>query len=171
MAQDDEDIFAMAGQQQAPAGGDDDSDIYEIAGASPPQRGVGESFLARTVGRLPGALDRALGGLPSTAAGVAGAKYLLVTVPDLQTRTVVILVARELNPELKVFARARYLEERAWLEEIGASEVCYEEAEAAIGLSTLLLREVGADEDRIRLEHRRLRSRLAFEAIKPETKS
>src|SRR6185503_10058226 len=73
MAQDDEDIFAMAGQQQAPAGGDDDSDIYEIAGASPPQRGVGESFLARTVGRLPGALDRALGGLPSTAAGVAGA--------------------------------------------------------------------------------------------------
>lgn len=40
---------------------------------------------------------------------------------------------------------------RAWLEEIGASEVCFEEAESAIGLATLLLREAGADEDRIRL--------------------
>lgn len=106
------------------------------------------------------------------AAGIAAAKYLLITVPDLQTRTVVILVARELNPELKVFVRARYLEERAWLEEIGASEVCYEEAEAAIGLATLLLREVGADEERMRLEHRRLRSRLAFESARlPEDSS
>lgn len=73
MAREDEDIFAMAGQQ-TPAPEGDDSDIYEIAGATPPApRSAGRSFLARTVGRLPGALDRALGGLPSTAAGVAGA--------------------------------------------------------------------------------------------------
>ena len=31
-----------------------------------------------------------------------------------------------------------------------------------------LLREVGANEDRIRLEHRRLRTRLAFESTPPE---
>jgi CPA2 family monovalent cation:H+ antiporter-2 len=100
-----------------------------------------------------------------TAAGVANAKYLLLTIPDLQTRTVIVLVARELNPELKIFVRARYMEERAWLEEIGATEVCFEEAEAAIGLASLLLREVGADEDRIRLERRRIRTRLAFQAL------
>lgn len=65
------DIAAAAGQ-------DDFSDIAAIAqgeehGEGHAPRTAGESFMARTVGRLPGALDRALGGLPSTAAGVAGA--------------------------------------------------------------------------------------------------
>jgi CPA2 family monovalent cation:H+ antiporter-2 len=99
------------------------------------------------------------------AAGVSAAKYLLLTVPDVQTRTVVTLVARELNPDVKIFVRARYMDERAWLEEIGATEVCFEEAEVAIGLASLLLREVGADEGRVRLELRRIRTRLAFQAL------
>jgi CPA2 family monovalent cation:H+ antiporter-2 len=98
------------------------------------------------------------------AAGIGFSKYLLITIPDLQTRTVIVIVARELNPDIKVFVRARYLEERAWLEEIGASEVCFEEAEAAIGLATLLLREVGAEDDRVRQEIRRIRARLAFQS-------
>lgn len=99
------------------------------------------------------------------AAGIADAKYLLVTIPDLQTRTVIVLIARELNPDVKVFVRARYIEEQAWLEEIGATGACYEEAEAAIGLATLLLREVGADEDRVRLETRRIRTRWVFGSL------
>ena len=99
------------------------------------------------------------------AAGVRSARYLLITIPDLQSRTVIVLVARELNPELKIFVRARYLEERAWLEEIGVTEATYEEAEAAMGLASVLLREVGADEERIHLELRRTRSRLAFQGI------
>lgn len=103
------------------------------------------------------------------AAGVATAQYLLITTPDPHTRTIVIIVARELNPELKVFARARYLGERAWLEEIGVTEVCYEEAEVAIGLAALLLRELDADEDRIRRDLRRARIRLAFHAWEAET--
>jgi CPA2 family monovalent cation:H+ antiporter-2 len=98
-------------------------------------------------------------------AGIDTAQYLLITIPELQTRTIIILVARELNPHIKVFVRARYLEERAWLEEIGTTEVCYEEAEAAMGLSTILLREVGADEERISLELRRTRARLAFHTL------
>jgi CPA2 family monovalent cation:H+ antiporter-2 len=40
------------------------------------------------------------------AAGIRGARYLLVTIPDALTRTAVILAAKELNPELHVFARA-----------------------------------------------------------------
>jgi monovalent cation:H+ antiporter-2, CPA2 family len=98
------------------------------------------------------------------AAGIDTAEYLLVTTPDPHTRTVTVIVARELNPRLKVFVRARYLGERAWLEEIGATEVCFEEAEAAIGLATLILREMGADEERVGLELRRTRTRLAFHA-------
>ncbi len=98
------------------------------------------------------------------AAGIASAKYLLVTMPDVAARTVVVIIARELNPDVKVFVRARYLEERAWLEEIGASGACFEEAEAAIGLAGLLLREVGADEQRVSQEIRRIRTRWVFRA-------
>lgn len=97
------------------------------------------------------------------AAGIRTAKYLLVTIPEIATRTVIVIVARELNPDVKVFVRARYLEERAWLQEIGADGVCFEEAEAAIGLAALLLREVGADEERVRQEIRRIRTRWAFQ--------
>jgi CPA2 family monovalent cation:H+ antiporter-2 len=101
------------------------------------------------------------------AAGIESARYLLVTVPQIETRTVVVLAARELNSDLKVFVRARYLEERAWLEEIGVTQVCYEEAEAAIGLASLLLEEVGADENRIRAERKRIRARMARAAAAP----
>jgi len=97
-----------------------------------------------------------------TAAGVQEADYLLVTVPDVLTRTAVIVTARELNPELHVFTRARYLQERAWLEEMGATDICIEEAETAIGLAILLLREVGADGNRIQKEIQEIRGELGM---------
>jgi CPA2 family monovalent cation:H+ antiporter-2 len=95
------------------------------------------------------------------AAGLKEAKYLLVTVPEVLVRTVVILAARDLNPGLRVFARARYIQERAWLEEVGATGVVTEEAETAVGLAVLLLREVGADEERIRVEIRRIQDEMS----------
>jgi CPA2 family monovalent cation:H+ antiporter-2 len=94
------------------------------------------------------------------AAGIREAKYLLVTLPEVLVRTVVILAAKELNPNLRVFARARYLQERAWLEEVGATGVVTEEGETALGLAVLLLREVGADEERVRKEIRRIQGEL-----------
>ena len=96
------------------------------------------------------------------AAGAQQAKYLLITIPDLATRTVIVLVARELNPDIKIFVRARYLQERAWLDEIGVHEVTYEEAEAAIGLAGVLLHEVGADDARIRDELQRIRGQWSM---------
>jgi monovalent cation:H+ antiporter-2, CPA2 family len=95
------------------------------------------------------------------AAGIRQAKYLLVTVPEVLVRTVVILTANDLNGNLRVFARARYIKERAWLEEVGAAGVVTEEGETAIGLAALLLREVGADEDRIREEIRTIKKEMA----------
>ena len=96
------------------------------------------------------------------AAGVQKADYLLVTIPDILTRTAVIVTARELNPELHVFTRARYLQERAWLEEMGATDICIEEAETAIGLAILLLREVGADSNRIQKEIQEIHGELGM---------
>jgi CPA2 family monovalent cation:H+ antiporter-2 len=97
------------------------------------------------------------------AAGVEEADYLLVTVPDVLTRSAVIATAREMNANLHVFTRARYLQERVWLEEMGATDICTEEAETAIGLAIQLLREIGADADRIQKEiqdiHRELGAR------------
>jgi CPA2 family monovalent cation:H+ antiporter-2 len=90
------------------------------------------------------------------AAGIRKAKYLLATIPAVLGRTVVTLAAKELNPELRVFVRARYIQEQAWLEEVGATKVVTEEAETAIGLAVLLLREVGADENRIQKEITRI---------------
>jgi CPA2 family monovalent cation:H+ antiporter-2 len=94
------------------------------------------------------------------AAGIRQAQYLLVTNPDILTRTLAILTAKDLNAELRVFTRARYLKERAWLQEVGATGISTEEAETAIGLAVLLLREVGADEDRIRKEINEIRKEL-----------
>lgn len=90
------------------------------------------------------------------AASIRDAKYLLITVPDVLIRTVSILTAKDLNPELHIFARARYIQERAWLEEVGATDVCTEEGEVALGLTVLLLRKMGADEHRIQAEIKRI---------------
>ncbi|MBL9165218.1 MAG: cation:proton antiporter [Planctomycetaceae bacterium] len=94
------------------------------------------------------------------AAGIKDAKYLLVTVPDVLVRTLVIITAKEINSRLKVFARARYLKERAWLEEVGATQICIEEAETAVGLARLLLSEVGADPKRVTSELTRIQREL-----------
>jgi CPA2 family monovalent cation:H+ antiporter-2 len=72
----------------------------------------------------------------------------------------VIIAAREVNPSIKVFVRAHYLGERSFLEEVGATSVCYEEAEAAAALAELLLRSVGVEEKRVEEEVRRLRAEL-----------
>jgi CPA2 family monovalent cation:H+ antiporter-2 len=93
-------------------------------------------------------------------AGIKHAKYLLVTVPAMLERTVIIIAARELNPKLRVFARARYIQERAWLSEVGADGIVTEEAETAVGLAVLLLREMDANEERIRAEVGRIQEEL-----------
>ena len=95
------------------------------------------------------------------AAGIRQAKYLLVTIPEVLARTVVVLTATDLNPNVRVFARARYIQERAWLMEVGATAVVTEEGETAIGLAVLLLQEMGAEEGRISTELRRIKAELA----------
>jgi CPA2 family monovalent cation:H+ antiporter-2 len=97
------------------------------------------------------------------AAGVQNAQYLLLTVPDVLVRTLVTITAKELNPDLKVFVRARYLKERAWLEEVGVTQICTEEAETALGLARVLLEEMGADRERMNEVISRVHSRLALQ--------
>lgn len=99
------------------------------------------------------------------AAQVQRARYLVLTLPDLAARIPVIIAARELNPDIRVFVRAHYLSERTFLEEVGATEICFEEEEAAAALAERLLRTVGVDERRVAEEVLRLRSDLAGPAL------
>jgi CPA2 family monovalent cation:H+ antiporter-2 len=96
------------------------------------------------------------------AAGIVDARYLVVTLPSLAGRLPVIVAARDLNPDVHILSRARYLTERETLERMGVSEACYEEAEAAARLAEMLLRAEGADEDRVEIEVQEIRDELSL---------
>jgi CPA2 family monovalent cation:H+ antiporter-2 len=91
------------------------------------------------------------------------ATHLVITLPHSANRNPLIASAKLINPGIKVFVRARYLAERAELEQVGADEVCYEEAEASVALARLVLFDRGADGDTIRRETTRIRQQLGAE--------
>jgi CPA2 family monovalent cation:H+ antiporter-2 len=95
------------------------------------------------------------------AAGVDRARYLVVTPPDLLGRIPVIVAARELNPELYILVRARFVAERATLEEFGVSAACYDEQETAVGLGEILLRAMGLAGEQVTTETAAIRAELS----------
>jgi CPA2 family monovalent cation:H+ antiporter-2 len=95
------------------------------------------------------------------AAGVANARYLILTVPNFATRAAIIATARVLNPSIAIVSRARYLDERTQLERAGASHVSYEECEVAAELARLILNELGAKPELLLHEVAKLRTEIA----------
>jgi CPA2 family monovalent cation:H+ antiporter-2 len=119
-----------------------------------------------TVAELTQAGRRALYGDASRAevlkqAGAARASHMVITLPHSQNRAPSISAARELNPALRIFVRARYLRERRELEQAGATGACFEELEAAVALARALLDEIGADPATIEREAAAVRAALA----------
>ena len=96
------------------------------------------------------------------AANIEQASYLLVTLPDLPGRIPVVATARVINPGIKIFTRARYLAERAMMEDAGATAVSYEEAEVAVSLAGFLLKEIGAKDVEVEREAERIRGELSL---------
>jgi monovalent cation:H+ antiporter-2, CPA2 family len=68
-------------------------------------------------------------------AGVRRAVHLVVTLPHSSSRGPLVLAARELNPNIEVTVRARYLAERDVLKNAGANKAVFEEGEAGIALA------------------------------------
>lgn len=95
------------------------------------------------------------------AAGISKARFLVITIPDLIARIPIIVAARQLNSEITVISRARYLAEQSMLEELGVASICYEEGEAAVGLSRFVLEQVGVEEQLINAETDRIRAEFA----------
>jgi CPA2 family monovalent cation:H+ antiporter-2 len=96
-------------------------------------------------------------------AGVNKASHLVLTLPQSAICSTICSHARNLNPHLKIFVRARYLREREDLEQAGATASIFEEAEAALALARLVLVDSGASEERIDHAMREIRMRLILD--------
>jgi CPA2 family monovalent cation:H+ antiporter-2 len=100
-------------------------------------------------------------------AGLARAGYLVVTLPHSVNRTPMIARARQLNPACRIFVRARYLRERADLDQVGTTAECFEEVEAAAALTALVLADLGRDPATIDEHTRRVRVEALGQAPGP----
>jgi K+:H+ antiporter len=77
-----------------------------------------------------------------------------------QAAAEVIKTARELNPRIRVLARAAYLRDLAELYKAGADDVVTGEGEVALALTETILQRLGATPDQIDRERRRARTEL-----------
>jgi CPA2 family monovalent cation:H+ antiporter-2 len=83
------------------------------------------------------------------SAGAATAANLILSSAGMQHSQEVIRVARELNPDIHVLARANYLGERTQLMLAGADEVFSAEGEVALAFSVSILRRLGATPEQV----------------------
>ncbi len=78
-------------------------------------------------------------------AGVHRAKYLVITLPQSENRNDLIHAARELNPEITLIVRARYLAEGDALRAAGVNRMVFEEGETGIGMAREVMQQNGTD--------------------------
>jgi CPA2 family monovalent cation:H+ antiporter-2 len=93
-------------------------------------------------------------------AGIAGASSLILSASGSAGSTEAIRVARELNPDIHVVARADYLKEAGILRKAGANEVFSGEGEVALAMAESILRRLGATPDQMDEARERIRQRL-----------
>ena len=93
-------------------------------------------------------------------AGINAASHLVLTLPHSSDRTAIVSLARNLNPKLRILVRARYLRERDDLKQAGATATVFEEGEAAVALSRLVLSDTGANREVVEQTVRALRLTL-----------
>jgi CPA2 family monovalent cation:H+ antiporter-2 len=101
------------------------------------------------------------------AAGLPRAGTLFLAASGLTGAEEVVRAARELNPAVRVVARAAYLRDRANLKAVGADEVFAGEGEVALALAESVLRTLGATAEQIDRERERVRTELLGDAQPP----
>jgi CPA2 family monovalent cation:H+ antiporter-2 len=94
------------------------------------------------------------------AAGVAGAGTLILTSAGMGNAAEVIRMARELNPTIRVLARAAYLRDLPQMHKAGADRVFTGEGEVALGLIETILQRLGATAEQIDRERERAHREL-----------
>jgi CPA2 family monovalent cation:H+ antiporter-2 len=93
-------------------------------------------------------------------AGASEAVALFLTASNLTAADEAIRQARELNPQIRVVARANYLRELQLLRKAGADAVFAGEGEVALTMAEQLLRQLGASPEQIDREADRVRTEL-----------
>ena len=93
-------------------------------------------------------------------AGVASARSLILTSAGMANSTEVIRAAREVNPGIRVLARAMYLRELPDLKRAGADTVFTGEGEVALAFVEDLLSSLGATAEQIERERARAHEEL-----------
>ncbi len=93
-------------------------------------------------------------------AGVENAVALILRSAGMHGSEEVIRLARELNPEIRIIARANYLRDISALKRVGADEVFSGEGEVALNMTELILNYLGATPEQIDRERERIRSEL-----------
>jgi CPA2 family monovalent cation:H+ antiporter-2 len=91
---------------------------------------------------------------------LARATHLIISLPHRANRAPLIAATKLINPAIKIFVRAHYIAEREELNQAGADNAVYEEAEAAVALARLVLLDQGADRDTVRDETTRIREQF-----------
>ncbi|MBY0310627.1 MAG: cation:proton antiporter [Phycisphaerales bacterium] len=78
-------------------------------------------------------------------AGIARATHLIVTLPGVESLATLVLHARELNENVEVIVRTRYLADGDGLRAAGAADVVFDEGETGISLAQLVLERRGLE--------------------------
>jgi K+:H+ antiporter len=99
------------------------------------------------------------------AAKIEYANALILTSSSLANSNEVIRIARELNPEIRVVARANYVYELKDLVNSGAERVVTAESEVAMAMTEYMLRELGATVEQVDRERDRVREELYDQAL------
>jgi CPA2 family monovalent cation:H+ antiporter-2 len=98
------------------------------------------------------------------SAGVDSAGSLILSATGLQASAEVIRLARELNPVIRILARAAYVRESPALHQAGAEYVFSGEGEVALAMTEAVLRSLGATPDQIDRERERVHRDLVGES-------
>ncbi len=94
------------------------------------------------------------------SAGIATSEALIFTASRIHDVGEAIRIARELNPNIRVLARADYLNETPALDRAGASRIVTAEGEVALTMAEYLLRDLGATPEQIDRERVQVRREL-----------
>lgn len=93
-------------------------------------------------------------------AGIASAASLILSASGTAASTEAVRVAREINPDIHVVARADFLRDTELLRRAGAAEVFSGEGEVALAIADSILRQLGATPDQLDEAREQIRSDL-----------
>jgi CPA2 family monovalent cation:H+ antiporter-2 len=104
-------------------------------------------------------------------AGIEQANTLILSASGLHTSREIVRTARELNPKIRVMARADYLREVEVLRAAGVQQAFSGEGEIALAMTTAILQELGASPEQIDRERDRVHTELGVPSQMPTERS